>query len=229
MHVVQLELLEVTPPISVGDERKMLLFPFPSGYPTPKFSMSVALGDIQVAMVPTLNDTVLSLPRSVRSALRWYVKSLDVPYDADKFMLLWIALEILCVETGIAVHKPYKAPCGHDIERCPICDRQTETRVNGPTIQEYLTVHLGVASGTARELWQMRQMFHGRLDLSRSAMEELPRLLMELRGSVVIALKPHLRLGPAEPPMVLTGVPSVSQSFALGGTRKIVEADLAYW
>jgi hypothetical protein len=225
VQVFQLELLDVTPPVGEGMEREMLLFPLPQGYPSPKFLRSNSF-DIQTSFSPALSPHIGSLSGKPRAALRWYVKGLAAPYETDKFAFFWIALEILCSQSTIVVEKPYVAACGHEIPQCPVCDKSTSRFVNGETIRRFIVEVLGASEASAKELWRMRQMFHGANDLTPQATEELPRHVLALRSLTATALKDALGLARASLPIITGAGPTINQAFYIGGRRKVDEFDL---
>ncbi len=120
--VLQLEILDVTEPLAIGDEREMLLYPFPQGYQQWKFARSTAMGTETVAIVPTLRSDYAALPNRHQQALDWYLKGIHAPVDSDRYIYFWVALEVLEKLTPHTVATPYNANCGHTIERCPHCD-----------------------------------------------------------------------------------------------------------
>jgi hypothetical protein len=103
-----LEILDVTPPIASGETREMMLFPWPQGYPLRPFYVSDALGDTQTDH--WLNLTLRDRPtdRRVSAARRWYLKGLAVAYQVDRFMMWWIALEILSKNSEHKIEEPWK-------------------------------------------------------------------------------------------------------------------------
>jgi hypothetical protein len=223
---LMLEVLDVSPPLETGMEREVLVYPYPIGWPYPKFQESQFLSDTTTAIVPAFRDTRGFRHERVRAALRWYVKALATPFDVDQFAILWIALEIICSEGGSGIEKPYRASCGHEIKACPQCGKTTSREVQGPTLISFLSDELGVQTADAKELWRTRQMFHGSNELTRESIENLPRLLLTLKAAVVRGLKvasgqPALTL-----PYVVDGKTGISKAVALGGTRRIEPQDL---
>lgn len=226
IRALMLEVLDVTPPLMTGEEREVLLYPFPIGWPYPKFQESRFLSDATTPKVPSLRAAEGFEHGRTRAALRWYVKALATPFDVDRFAFLWIALEILCSASSSSVEKPYKAPCGHEIGSCPQCGKSTSKEVQGPTLISFLAEELCVQSATAKELWKTRQMFHGTNDLTKQAMTTLPALLVTLKSAVARGLKAAGKLPPFSLPHVAPGSIGVSKEIALGGTRKLEPKDL---
>ena len=223
---LMLEILDVSPPLDAGLEREVLLYPYPIGWPYPKFQETQFLADTTTAVVPALRDTPGFMHERTRAALRWFVKALATPFDVDRFALLWIALEILCSESDSSVQKPYTASCGHEIKICPQCGKTTSREVQGPTLISYLAQELAVQDADARELWSTRQMFHGTNELTRESIESLPRLLLILKAAVVRGLKRASGQSPLALPYVVQGKVGISKAVALGGTRKIEPQDI---
>jgi hypothetical protein len=226
VRVHMLEVIDVTPPLEVGQERDMTLYPFPLGWTYPKFQESVFPQDSVVPLIPSLRSVDGLQDRKTRAALRWYVKALAAPWDVDRFALLWIALEILCSARASSVEKPYVARCGHEIGSCPRCGKSTSRGVQGPTLISFLE-ELGVQTTTASELWRTRQMFHGNNDLTKESIAVLPSLLLTLKSAVARGLKVAAGLSPLTLPHVASTSLGVSKTFALGGTRKLEPSDLS--
>lgn len=226
IRAFQLEALDVTPPVAVGMTRRFLLYPYPNGYPSAKFLQSVPLGNILTQLKPDLSACFQATSTKARAALRWYVKGLASPYEADKFIFFWIALEILFSRSKFSIEEPYRARCGHVITACPTCGKTTSIIVYGRSIKAFLTERLAVEKNDADGLWKLRQMLHGANDLTPQAISELPRMVLVLRQAVVAALKNALKFAPNTPPLVLAEGPSISSRFALGGTRALDNYDV---
>jgi len=226
IRVLGLDVLDVTPPISVGMERQVLSFPLPVGYQSPKFLQSTPLGNVQTLVPPSLGSQFRTKDEKIRASLRWYVKALAAPFEVDRFAFYWIALEILCAQSDISVQKPYMARCGHEIPNCPVCGTSTIREVNGATIQKFLVESIGIDARLAKEMWIMRQMFHGSNYLSTKATQDLPRLTIALRFAVARSLKQALNIPQDQPPIITIEASMINTGFALGGTREITEADL---
>lgn len=168
-----------------------------------------------------INGTVFAtLPRSTptynsrTAALRWFNKALGTEFLHDKFMFMWIALEILCDLSDMSVEAPYLAKCGHIIATCPDCGKSTSKEVCGPTIQKFLVENFGVDPDAAKKLWAMRQMMHGAVRFDSTKLAKLPQLVEELRAAVVIGIKNAAGVPKDQPPLVsgkkgLYGFPSV--------------------
>jgi hypothetical protein len=92
-----LDICDVSPPVSVDDDREMLVFPFPQGYPSPKFRQMFPLGDVRGLEAPEPTPEFGRKSAETSAALRWYSKALAVPYQTDQFAFFWIALEINCL------------------------------------------------------------------------------------------------------------------------------------
>lgn len=226
IRVLQLEVLDVTPPLAVGMTRRCLLCPFPKGYPSPKFVQSVPLGNVLTPLKPDLSKCLRVINERTRAALRWYLKGLASPYEVDKFISFWIAMEILFPESKISVEEPYRADCGHEITNCPICGKETSRFLFGRSIKTFLTDRLAVKDDDADALWRLRQMFHGAHDLSSDTMVELPKMVLVLRRAVVEALKDALGYALDDLPLVLEQGPSIDPHFRFEGTRAIDKYDL---
>lgn len=58
-----------------------------------------------------------------RAALRWYHKGMETPYDVDRFIFLWISLEILAkADRPELAPVPFRHSCGYELHECPTCN-----------------------------------------------------------------------------------------------------------
>jgi hypothetical protein len=194
IYILQLEVLDITPPINVGESREGLLFPYPNGYGFSKFSSSIPSRVFIPIITPYLRNDYTFINDKIRAALRWYIKGLSTNIDVDKFIFFWIALEILCSESDIVIKKPYVAPCGHEILFCPSCNRETDRVVNGETIKKFLVEKVGLKENEAKDLWKMRQLFHGANKLNYSDVKELPKLVYLLRHATFQIIKKSINI-----------------------------------
>ncbi len=226
VYILGLEVLDVTPPLTIGMTRRTLLYPLGSGYNSPKFLQSNPLSNELISTTLELKFGYEINDEKVRAALRWYVKGIAAPFEMDKFAFYWIALEILCKHSDISVEKPYRARCQHEIPYCHFCGQTTANKVQGLTIQQFLIERNNIDALTAKELWEMRQMFHGANHLSTKATKELPRLTLILRYAALHSLKEALDIAQDAPPAVTLGGPAINRRWAMGGSREIVEYDL---
>lgn len=224
LPVLQLEVLDVTPPVAVGDERETRLFPFPHGYQQWKFARSTPLGVEVVADVPHLRPNYDAIPGKTQQALDWYIKGLQTQVDADRFIFLWIALEVLEQANPDYVVATYRAKCGHEITTCPTCGKSTARRVAGQSLKAFLEA-AGVAVEDAKQLWKMRMLVHGAKSFDPDRLADLGRLLQILRAAVVTILKERLGEQIDQPPIVSHGGPAIA-AFALVGSRVLDEQDL---
>jgi hypothetical protein len=227
MRVLMLELLDVTPPVEIGNERENLLYPYPIGWPYPKFQETLFHSDSRTRLVPIPRAAAGFRREKTRAALRWYVKAIATSVDVDRFALLWIALEILCSGSRLRIEKPYRASCGHEIRSCTECGRSTSRAVQGETLTAFLSEELSVQTADARELWKLRQLFHGSNHLTGDSIAALPRLLLVLKSAVVRGLKLAAGLPALDLPHVVAGVVGTRRDFALGGTRQVQACDLS--
>jgi hypothetical protein len=224
--VVQLEALDVTAPVAVGDEREGLLFPYPNGLPLPKFGRSIQMGGIVTQLVPDVAPLEPADAR-VEAALGWHLKAMTSPFLSEQFMLNWVALEILWRRSGISVETHYTATCGHDIENCPKCGKPTAREVRGASIRKFLTDSAGVDETQAARMWRIRQMFHGDVAFDSKEMDELPALIQVLRAVVVTQLKHVVGIPDDRAPFAAPGNMAIGPQFALGIQRVVTEKDLA--
>lgn len=136
----------------------------------------------------------------INRAMHWYAKAVSETDIFDRFIYLWISLEILCNREGVKVKKPYVAPCGCLIESCPTCGKITEKQVNGDSIKQYLIENLGIQSDIASSMWQLRQMVHGQR-IKTGIERDASNLTRVLYGAVSAALKLALGLSHDDRPL----------------------------
>jgi hypothetical protein len=227
LRVFQLEVLDVTPPLELKMIRQVLHYPFPLGYPSPKFFQSLSLGSVDTDFYPGIRLLADSVSVKTRAALRWYVKGLAATYDIDRFMCFWVALEILWSESNVSVEEPYRClKCRSMIPKCDNCGRSTTKQVRGASIKQFLA-GLGLDAMTAKVLWDFRQLVHGVNKLRAQDLLDLPRLILSLREASVTALKAAL-LWDRGRPAITRGGPDVAVSLGLEGTRPIESFDLGF-
>lgn len=227
LRIIELSVLDVTRPVAVGEDRDLLLFPAPGGYPLRMFAPAVTNFGVETALLPDIGFR-LSDDDYVARATDWYLKAIAAPLEADRFMFLWIAAEILWAASGIRATEPYRPPCGHQLLACPECGEATEKLLMGAGIQAFLVERFGVAEADALKLWRTRQMFHGAIRLDSEFAAELPALTRQLGAGVVQQLKIVSGIDQAAPPNLPAEGLSVSPIFGLGGSRQVEASDLRY-
>lgn len=148
----------------------------------------------------------LYMGRKLRSAMRWYSRSLEVERDIDQLISLFVAAETAVHLRGSeALSKsPYRTDCNHLISECPVCSRSIERVMLGAKLQAAL-IETGLSEVDAKALWDARQMVHGKNDLSDDGVQHLPVHINMLRAAVhsmLLALVTE-EVGPlgAEPPV----------------------------
>lgn len=229
LPVVALDVIDVTPTLEVGQERDTRLVVNPSAVVTPKFltgSMDFRWQEFPVP-VPTLGPSA-EADKRLRLALWWYVKSLAVPWVADRFVCLWIALEVLWDRDGEKITEPYRVHgCDHKLESCPECGNEISSLVRGASLRAYLMGPGGVSEDDARELWRLRQVVHGKNYFTRERASEMDGQVGRLRAAVLRLLKDAMGI-PADvaPALLETGGPVIGPSPWLVGHREVTEADI---
>jgi len=224
--IYQLEVIDITSPIIVGEEREMLLFPYPGGYKHSKFGNTFYMNTTSTELTPELRVNFSNLGDRDRAVMRWYQKSIAATSESDQFIFLMICLEILCEEYTEQVKAPYKTKCGHDIYNCPECGESIELVVNGPTLKKFLVEELGMDEKLARDTWRLRQMVHGANDLTHKKMKKLPEVCRSLKCCIALGVKQKLGIPSNEPPFFGIDGPGISTQFSLIGRRAINETDL---
>jgi hypothetical protein len=218
----QVEILDITPPIAVDDEREYSTFaslPFSSNIES--LETETILGRLE----GELPDIMLIADSRHAAALRWFVKSLGTARLHDQFIFLWIALEILCDELGEKITTPYVGPCRHEIKECPECGEETAKIVRGETLKVFLE-SFGVTKPQAKKLWQMRQLMHGAISFDSKKLEDLASLVQLLRAAVSEGLKDLLGKDPADPPLIAPAGLSLRPPPAISGTYTVKEEHL---
>jgi hypothetical protein len=225
LHIQGLDLIDLTGSPSVGDTRESFMW---TGFATPTFRpTSVPMESLIGRTVPDLDIDLDPADRRANRALDWYLKALTAPFEADHFMFLWIATEILAADSDLKVSEPYRGPaCGHVIDRCPDCDAETTKPVQGASMKRFFTEGFGVDDDIAKRIWEARQMLHGAHGFDSKIMSGLPELSQQLRAVVVAGLKPRLGIPDHEPPFAAPVGLSILPYAALGGTSEVTESDL---
>ena len=170
LAIHQLEVLDLTPPVEAGQTREMMLFPWPQGYPLPPFYVSEGMGDVHTDHFINLGLRDRATNRRTAAAKRWYMKALAVPYQLDRFMLMWIAFEIMWKASDVSVEEHWKCDCGALLEKCPTCSRPTARQVRGASIRAFMERECSVSPEDARDLWRLRQVLHGDVDFDSALM-----------------------------------------------------------
>ena len=80
----------------------------------------------------------------VETARWWYLKAIATYYAVDRFIALWIALEILCTVDDVSVRQPVRLNCQHTLDQCPQCGKPTLRAVKGEALN--LRLNLGVSA-----------------------------------------------------------------------------------
>ena len=126
----------------------------------------------------------LSTDKKIDRALHWYRKAIAELVTVDRFIFLWIALEIMCNRHGERVEIT---------SECSACGHKTTSMGIGQTIRSYPTNIIGITDEQARELWSVRQVVHGR-SLSQEQENNLGNLTGLMHYCTTNALKLALNL-----------------------------------
>jgi hypothetical protein len=225
LPTVAADAIDLTGDPAVGEKRGMTRW---SAFATQTFWPVAA--PVQSLIGTTVPDLTVDLDPSdqkANRALDWYLKALNARFEADHFMFLWLATDILAGGSGFEVTEPYRGPrCGHEIAECPYCGKPTTKPVQGESRKRFLAEGYGMDPSAADRVWTARQMLHGAHAFDSSVMTELPDLSQRLRAVLVAALKERLGIAadalPAASPTGTTLIPIVG----LGGERPVTQADL---
>jgi hypothetical protein len=224
--IQQLEVINISEPVAVGDEREFLLYPRPTGYAHSKFRSTFFLNDNVTELTPDLRADYSSLNKRMQATMRWYHKAVAAPSDVDRFIFLMICLEILCEDYSEKVMAPFKTRCGHEIPNCPTCETSLERVVNGATLKKFLVEELGMDAATAKETWDIRQVVHGANDLSPKKMSDVPRVAQVLKACIVGRINVKLERDPRLGPFIARDATGIAAGIACLGRRQITERDL---
>jgi hypothetical protein len=224
LQIDALGVVDMTGEPAVGDMRALARW---SGFPRPTFQLTAVPTESLVSRrVPDLTIDLDPTDEKANRALDWYLKALTARFEADHFIFLWIATDILAGDSDLKVREPFRGRCGHVIAQCPECEISTEKPVQGPSVKRFLTEGFGMDTDVAARIWEARQMLHGRHEFDSKVMQQLSELSQHLRAVVVAALKPRLGIPDDEPPFVATTGPSILPIAGLEGERPITQDDL---
>jgi hypothetical protein len=221
LGVGQMDVTDITPPLSVGEDRATAIFNTP---PFHRHAQAVEMQTIQGRLLGQLPDSLAIGDSKTAAVLRWFVKSLGTNLLHDQFIFLWIALEILCDDSEVRVGEPYSGRCGHEIANCPDCGEPTTRMVRGATIRAFLR-EFDVSDEQAKRLWQLRQLMHGAIPFDSDKLTDLGGLVQPLRAVVAAGLKARLGREPADPPIVAPSGLSIHPAMALQGSGQVTEED----
>jgi hypothetical protein len=139
-----------------------------------------------------------------RAALRWYHKGLETPYDVDRFIFFWIALEILAkADSAGLIPTPFRHSCGHEIHQCPGCGESLARPPPGEAarVAQFMN-QLGLSDAEIKPIRDFRQIVHGKGKLTLSGTRQVDRYNEVLRFALNLALKRTLGIPDAAPPIV---------------------------
>lgn len=215
IHAYELQVLDMTPPVSVGMERDFFVSKYSSG----KFIPSFPPTNVKTSFYPQLDLSLETASAKTRAALRWYIKGLAATYEVDKFVFFWTALEILRSQTGVSVSSPYRARCGHEIPNCPTCGGTTSVERLGESMKKFLLDRANTGEETAKRLWRFRQIIHGAKDLTYEDMRELPMMANSLRRALLVVFKSALGWPSNQPPLMLPAASGIITGYAANNIK----------
>ena len=225
IHTVQLEAIDITPPVSPGETRDNLLYPYPNGYKHPKFDSTFSFGTA-TELRPELRADFSFYTERDRAVFRWHHKALAATSTVEKFIFLMVCLEILSKSYSGKVKEPYTARCGCTIENCPTCKKTTSKEVNGKTLISFLTQELETSDETAKLIWKLRQMVHGAIALDKKSTSKMFEMCEQLNRAVLVGIKKSFRVPDYVPPTLKVGAASIKNTIYLAGQRQLLVEDL---
>lgn len=233
VHIIQLEVINITPPVKAGETREVIIYPARNGYPHAKMASHAPIGSIAGEQFPTLHVdfSFISGKGSAKergrdkALMRWYHKSLATPVSADQFLFLMACLEILAKSYDKKVMAVYKTPCQHEIANCPTCQKSLDKEVNGATLKRLL-IELGASADAANLIWKLRQMVHGEVLMDRPSTERLPEACRTLNVAVTRGIKLRFGISDGEFPLVTDNKLTIDKTLYLVINRKLTQEDL---
>lgn len=222
IRAYELQVLDMTPPVSIGMERDLFVSKYCSGKFIPAFPST----NVNTALYPQLDLRLEQVSAKTRAALRWYVKGLAAIYEVDKFVFFWTALEILRDQSGISVFETYEADCKHEIPNCPTCGKATSRLVRGKSIMKFLVEKANTPQETAKKLWQFRQIVHGKKDLTYEDMRDLSIMANSLSKALLVLLKSALGLTIDQTPAMLPVGSGIITSYVVNSKHTLETYDI---
>ena len=143
----------------------------------------------------------------------------------DRFIALWIALEILCTVDDVSVKQPVRLDCQHTLDQCPQCGKPTLRAAKGEALREYLGKY-GVDSKEVRKMWQLRQVVHRKNLFDTADSRELTEQVGMLQMVIFSGLKRHLGSAADVAPTATPGFGPVMGVMSVGGDSEITAEDV---
>jgi hypothetical protein len=135
LDIVSVAVCDVSSPLVLGERReycsyasggtviggRMLLVPNDMRWTFSGEERSISLADYDCEAISA----------KVETARWWYLKAIAANYAVDRFIALWIALEILCTVDDVGVKLPVRLDCQHTVDQCPQCGKPTLRAAKG--------------------------------------------------------------------------------------------------
>jgi len=228
LDIVSVSVCDVSPPLVIGERRecssyasggtviggRMLLVPNDMRWTISGEERCISLTDYHTVSV------------KVETARWWYLKAIATYYAVDRFIALWIALEILCTVDDVSVKQPVRLDCQHTLDQCPQCGKPTLRAVKGEALKEYLGKY-GVENPDIKKMWQLRQVVHGKNLFGPADSKELTEQVGILQMVIFSGLKRHLGSAAEVAPTATPGGGPVIGWMAAGGNSEITAEDIA--
>lgn len=226
VQVVGLSTLDVTPPLGLGEERET--FTYAAGGTALGGRLLAPPGDMRWSYHGANRISLTSNqqpPPRIAIARWWYLKALSSSLAIDSFLALWTALEVLRRADDVSIRESLRLHCGHIIDRCPTCSKDTTREINGPTMKAYLSQN-GVSDSDANKMWRLRQAVHGKNLFGPTESRDLENLLGLLRLVVFTSIKQHLNLQAEDAPIATVSGGPVIGWMSAGGHSLITPDDI---
>jgi len=202
VKIIKLRVFDISEELHKGDKCELIEFSGTPFYRVAKDAGALYNDPVTLEIYP--NQISKDLPEDIEAGLRWFTKGISAFPVVDKFTFYWIALEKLVPHIIPSEERKHFRcqKCNYELQKCPECGAKWPKRPR-PLSQKIklLVMSLGRKSELFDQLWETRQLFHGRIKLKDfQEISHIARLVSELKSIVVDALKIVLDLSVAEPP-----------------------------
>jgi hypothetical protein len=220
---LSLELLDVSPPLSLNDQRDNLNIGNPETMLLYKFFQFPSL-QIPTDYLPILGNVDVIENKSDQIALWWYIKSLSTPFLIERLSFFTTIIDIISKPHKVG---PYKTNCGHEIAVCPTpgCGKSIERPLVGDSVKEFLMAN-GFSNEEANKLWKIRQIVHGKDLFSFPSLDEASVLVNKLQIIIFNYLTSKIKVENFFPTVDINAVLPMPHNIMLTGYRNIVESDM---
>lgn len=220
---ISLELLDVSRPLSLNDQRETLIIGNPETVLLYKF-FQFQSGQISTDVLPNLSNVNSIEEKADQIALWWYIKALSTPFLLEKLSFFTTIIDIISKPHKVG---SYKANCGHEISVCPEpdCTESIERPLVGDSVKEFL-IAKGFSNEEASRVWKIRQIVHGKDLFSFQELSDASVLVTKLQKILFNYLVSKNKLEDFYPTEDINVVLPIPLSMMLTGHRNILESDM---